>query len=407
MTDTADWVHVLKILKQHVPSQVLDIWRAPSKGRAGFVQIPHSYWPSVQHDLLAQNIHFGVHIEDVQSLISKSDPDLSKKKQKHGEKLDIVGIFPTYDELLTWMSDLAVEYPELASTFSIGNTYEGRPMQVLQLGLAGTNKWKIWLDSGMHSREWIAVTTAVYVVDQLVQGYANNDAEIVSFLEKFDFHILPSANPDGYVYTHTTDRTWRKNRKPDEVTGCIGVDLNRNFNFQWGGVNSDSDPCATMFMGPSPESEIEVQNIVNYILADATSFVWYHSYHSWGEQFFTRWDYTADEVPPDHEELLALAWKAVDAINAVHGHAYAAGTAPELMYPFSGSSADWSRGVAQIKYPYLQELRDANGTYAFYPPPEEIIPCGEENWAGYLEILREVMTNYGSISPPTKLNKKY
>jgi hypothetical protein len=105
----------------------------------------------------------------------------------------------------------------------------------------------------------------------------------------------------------------------------------------------------------------------------------YHSYHSWGEQFFTRWDYTATEVPPDHDELLALAWKAVNAINAVHNQTYEAGTSPVLMYPFSGSSADWSRGAAQIKYPYLQELRDANGDYAFVPPPTEIIPCGEEN----------------------------
>ena len=59
-------------------------------------------------------------------------------------------------------------------------------------------------------------------------------------------------------------------------------------------------------MGPQPESEPEVQNIVNYILPEADSFIMYLSYHSWGQQFFTRWDYTADEVPEDHEELVII-----------------------------------------------------------------------------------------------------
>lgn len=59
-----------------------------------------------------------------------------------------------------------------------------------------------------------------------------------------------------------------------------------------------------MYMGPSPESEPEIQNIVQHILPSASEYIMYYSYHSWGEQFFTRWDYTADVVPLDHEELV-------------------------------------------------------------------------------------------------------
>jgi len=68
--------------------------------------------------------------------------------------------------------------------------------------------------------------------------------------------------------------------------------------------------------------------------------------------------------------------------------------------PFAGSSSDWSRGAAQIKYPYLQELRDANGDYAFVAPPSEIIPCGEENWAGFQVLLREIIDQYGDVPAP-------
>jgi hypothetical protein len=402
--DVEQWNRVLDIINEHVPVQDRDIWKVPSVKRPGYVRVPKVYVSEVRHSLQAAEIDFSVFIDDVQSLIAKSEEVVPKNEQLRrpgAPRADIVGTFPTYGEILTWMNELSAQYPEIVSTFSIGNTYEGRPMQVLKLGVGGTtNKWKVWLDAGFHAREWIAPTTAVYVIDQLITGWANGDAEIRAFLEKLDFHIMPSANPDGYEYTHTTDRLWRKNRKPDAVSGCIGVDLNRNFGFQWGGANADPDPCSTMFMGPIPESEIEVLNVVQHILPQASSFIMYHSYHSWGEQFFTRWDYTATEVPPDHDELLALAWKAVNAINAVHNQTYEAGTSPVLMYPFSGSSADWSRGAAQIKYPYLQELRDANGDYAFVPPPTEIIPCGEENWAGFLVLLREIMANYGNVTPP-------
>jgi Zinc carboxypeptidase len=67
--------------------------------------------------------------------------------------------------------------------------------------------------------------------------------------------------------------------------------------------------------------------------------------------------------------------------------------------PFAGSSADWSRGAAQIKYPYLTELRDASGDYAFVPPPSEIIPCGEENWAGFKVLLQEIVDKHGNGPP--------
>ena len=36
-------------------------------------------------------------------------------------------------------------------------------------------------------------------------------------------------NPDGYQYSHTEDRMWRKNRSSNNGHFCKGVDLNRQF----------------------------------------------------------------------------------------------------------------------------------------------------------------------------------
>jgi hypothetical protein len=254
------------------------------------------------------------------------------------------------------------------------------------------------MDAGVHAREWLAPTTAIYIADQLIQGYVNSDPEVLNYLSFLDFEILAVANPDGYEFCFTDDRLWRKNRRPI-TSECTGVDLNRNFGFEWGGVGASANPCDNTYMGPYAESEREVLNIINHVLPESQKYIWYMAYHTWGELFFTRWDYTSD-VPPDHVERLDLAQRTVNAINQVNGEIYLAGTAPELMYAFSGSSSDWSRGTANINYPYLVELRDSDGSYGFVAPPEEIIPCGAENWAGAKIILDDIIANYGGTTPP-------
>ena len=69
------------------------------------------------------------------------------------------------------------------------------------------------------------------------------------YVRQFRWHIIPMFNPDGYEYTHTTDRFWSKNRRPFrgnatlEVTRdeCNGVNLNRNFPSGYG--LGPTDPC--------------------------------------------------------------------------------------------------------------------------------------------------------------------
>ena len=68
-------------------------------------------------------------------------------------------------------------------------------------------------------------------------------------------------------------------------------------------VNSSPDPCDIMHHGKAPNSEPETRNIVDFLLPQSPAFIAYMSYHSYGQRFFTRWDYT-NQVPEDHEELV-------------------------------------------------------------------------------------------------------
>ncbi|KAL0119099.1 hypothetical protein PUN28_009600 [Cardiocondyla obscurior] len=87
-----------------------------------------------------------------------------------------------------------------------------------------------------------------------------------------------------------------------------------------------------------------------------------------------------------------VARKAINAIAKVHGTNYQLGPSAELMYPTSGASDDWAKGVASIKYAYTVELRD-RGTYGFLLPATQIVPTAREIWAGIRAIARLVTCN--------------
>lgn len=75
---------------------------------------------------------------------------------------------------------------------------------------------------------------ALYIIDRLVEAKDNEVAD------KFNFYILPSTNPDGYEFSRSSDRMWRKTTSlsSESNPGCKGVDLNRNFGFHFGGLQS-------------------------------------------------------------------------------------------------------------------------------------------------------------------------
>ena len=103
-------------------------------------------------------------------------------------------------------------------------------MKVLELTKAGPDAPNVWIEAGIHAREWIAPAMSTYIIESLL----TNDAD--GFLDKLNFFILPSANPDGYEYSRSSDRLWRKTRSDHgSILRCKGVDGNRNWGFHFAG----------------------------------------------------------------------------------------------------------------------------------------------------------------------------
>lgn len=66
--------------------------------------------------------------------------------------------------------------------------------------ISSIRKFVVLIDGGMHAREWISISTALYCIMQLTENYDVNK----NLLRNYDFVIVPVVNIDGYEYTHTT-----------------------------------------------------------------------------------------------------------------------------------------------------------------------------------------------------------
>lgn len=72
---------------------------------------------------------------------------------------------------------------------------------------------------GQHAREWISIMTVTFIANNLCEDYRVNPNPLVG---KFQFSLIPLVNPDGYNYSITDDRMWRKNRAENPGSTCIG-----------------------------------------------------------------------------------------------------------------------------------------------------------------------------------------
>ncbi|RYF43517.1 MAG: hypothetical protein EOO38_18770, partial [Cytophagaceae bacterium] len=141
------------------------------------------------------------------------------------------------------------------------------------------------IHGNVHAREWITSMTTEYFAYQLLTKYAS-DASVKALVDKFDFYITPIVNPDGFAYSQTTDRLWRKNRQTVSGNTCVGRDINRNWPYKWevaGGASTN--PCSETYKGVQPGDSPENLGLRTQVnqLRDSRGIRLYLDVHSYGQ----------------------------------------------------------------------------------------------------------------------------
>ncbi|XP_064645163.1 carboxypeptidase B-like [Lineus longissimus] len=371
----------------------IDFWRPPKSLEDSVdIQVEPDFLDTVKKELASANIKVKLLFGDLGKTIEKERQENSKQ-WKSGLSTFKYQAYHRLTEIQTWLDDIAATCPSNLNcdVTSIGKTYEQREMKMIRIGEVGlSNKPAIWIDCGIHAREWISPATCVYTIYRFITDFTRGYSRVTSLLRKFDFYIMPNANPDGYEYSWNMNRMWRKTVTPQYDLGspCIGVDPNRNWDYQWMAAGASSNPCSDGYGGRSAFSEVETQAMSNFVYANRATIKAFISLHSYGQMFLTPWG-VGSALPADYTELYRVASAAATELKAMYGTTYRIGSITTLLYDAAGGSIDWTKAVAGIKYSMAYELRDT-GTYGFMLPASQILSTAKETYASLQRLAEEI-----------------
>uniref|UniRef100_A0AAY4DUU1 Peptidase M14 domain-containing protein n=1 Tax=Denticeps clupeoides TaxID=299321 RepID=A0AAY4DUU1_9TELE len=297
-------------------------------------------------------------------------------------------IYHPLAEISTWMGQMVSENPDVVTLVDYGSTYENRTISLLKIGLkSDVTKKAVWMDCGIHAREWISPAFCQYFVKEILRTY-KTDSKVEELLKNLDFYITPVLNVDGYLYTwkDNTTRLWRKTRSPGtDGCDCIGTDLNRNFEANWGMVGVSQNCCSNVYPGFKALSEAEARSVVDFVEPRKNDIVCFFTIHSYGQLILFPYGHP-NVTAPNYNELAEISQAAAKAIKAVHGMTYTVGSFAEALYPAAGSSMDWARLIG-IPFAFTFELRDEG---SFELPENQILPTCEETYAGVHSVITYV-----------------
>jgi murein tripeptide amidase MpaA len=344
------------------------------------------------------------------------------------------------DEVDTAVINLASAFPSTCSLITLPNTtFEGRTTHALRLGVgAAGSRDCVMMIGGQHAREWGSCEILVLLASDLLTAFKSNmglgfglktftAAQIQTLLNELHLVIFPMVNPDGRHFSQLHDPIhgnagWRRNRNTtgsNNDANCIGVDLNRNYDFLFdlakfapaADITSHTsadhcDPNQT-YQGPTPFSEAETQN-VKWLLDTNPRTRWFVDVHSYSQDILYSWGDDNDQsatpsmnfanpafdglrgvdgdaaygefIPADDQAVaVALATSFTTALQAVRGISYTAKSSYDL-YPTCGSSDD---------YAYARHFTDPSKgkVYAF------VIEWGTEfrpAWTEMQNIIQDV-----------------
>ncbi|XP_036411186.1 carboxypeptidase A6 [Megalops cyprinoides] len=366
-------------LKRLFGNLKVDLWRPNSaalirEGSDVDVHVGQNGTRHLKAHLQHSHIRHKVLISNLQSEIEKQTGYRSSRKRRSEFQYDYE-VYHSLEEIQSWMFEMNRTHPHLLDMFSIGRSFEGRPLYVLQLGKR-TRSYKkaVWIDCGVHAREWIGPAFCQWFVKEALHSY-QYDSVMRRLMNQLNFYIMPVFNVDGYHFSWKTDRFWRKTRSKNHKYQCRGVDANRNWKVKWCDEGASSHPCDDTYCGPFPESEPEVKAVAKFLRNHRKRIRAYISIHAYAQMLLYPYSYKYATIP-NFNCVESAAQNAVTALYSAYGVRYRYGPASTTLYVSSGSSMDWAYKNG-IPYTFAFELRDT-GYYGFLLPESLINPTCTE-----------------------------
>ncbi len=331
--------------------------------------------------LQSAGIPFTVVIEDLEAHYVAMMNDWAAKS---GE-VENFGPFHTYSETVIALDDLHMMYPAITTQkISLGTTWQGNTIWAMKISdnptIEEPGEPEVLFDGMHHAREVMTVEMLLSFMEHLCANYGT-DPEVTFLVDNRQVWFVPIVNPDGYLYNEQTNPNgggmWRKNRRND-LGSCIGVDLNRNYDYEWVGPGSSTDPCSDTYRGPAPASEFEIQALTTFM--SDHEFVTHNSYHSVAGLILFPWAYTLAHTPDD-----ALFRQMAN--EMARDSNYQPGQPPEVLYSVNGGSMDWAYGEQTTKPKIFSFTTEISGS-GFWPDPSEAPGLIAENLYSNLYLVR-------------------
>jgi len=304
-----------------------------------------------------------------------------------GAGVGSMGGFRTLSEVLQKMDELATNYPTIVSPkYSIGTTVEGRPIWAMRVSdnpaVDEAGEPVAWFDALHHAREPMSGESLLMFAEWLAANYPT-DPMVKRVVESRNVVFVPVVNPDGYAYNEQTNPSggglWRKNRRDNG--NSFGVDLNRNYDWEWGTQwpgGSSSNTFSDIYRGPSPFSEPETRAVRDATLSHPPGM--HVSSHCASNLWLFPWGYASGFLSPLDDLLRHYA------TGFVEYSGWPVGTPWQVLSSANGTTIDWAHGVLG-NMAYTPEI-GSSATDGFWPAPSRIPALFEDVRPGYLKAAR-------------------
>ncbi|XP_045539380.1 carboxypeptidase B-like [Papilio machaon] len=376
---------------------LLDVWSYAAPSIPGLVLVPGPIRERFEAEVAAIGVQYELQVENVKEIVELEEKLLTIAAFRSSNRPGRLSFdkIHRYTEVNAYLDDLAEKY-DTVTVVSAGRSFEGRDIRYLKISTTNfqdTNKPVIMLQSLLHAREWVTLPVTLYAIEKLVIDITDRD-----LVDNIDWIILPIVNPDGYEFSHEHIRFWRKTRSTGHtITNlCVGVDLNRNFGYNFGLWSSDI-ACSEAYHGKGPFSEPESQAVRNIVLEHISRMELFLDIHSYGSIIL--YGYGDGILPPNGLTINLVGVRMAQAIDAVKWPSkpnYRVGNIGLTFANVSGTAMDYVQGIG-VPLSYIHEMpahnNENNSLTGTLVDPEYIEQAGYETWEGIKVGARWVLQN--------------